>query len=105
MTTETVIAELRAWERETGLTLPRAAHEIAWLEMTGAVVDLVTGEMFRPADRWGDFAVRWSEEQERLGRDTAQARLAEVVARANGNRLGKGMCAAIATETLALVGA
>lgn len=42
------IAELKAWERETGRGLPYMPATICALEDRGFVVDLESGEVFRP---------------------------------------------------------
>ena len=95
--------ELAAWQRETGRALPRDAQEIMWLESAGAVVDLVTGEVFRPVDRWGDFATRWATEQTRVGCDLDAARLAAALRKASGHGFAEKVCAAIAAQVLPAV--
>ena len=44
------LRDLEEWTRVTGRPLPRPAHEILAAEMAGNVVDLMTGEIFRPPD-------------------------------------------------------
>jgi len=43
-----IVAELEAWEAETGRPLPCTAQECARIEMTGRYVDLCTGEIVNP---------------------------------------------------------
>ena len=43
-----IVAELEAWEAETGQALPMSAQECARIEMTGRYVDLCTGEIVNP---------------------------------------------------------
>lgn len=60
-TTETVVADLAAWSAETHESLILPAHEIAYRERGGMVVDLVSGTAFYPAPNFVDFATRWAD--------------------------------------------
>lgn len=43
-----IVAELEAWEAETGQRLPMSAQECARVEMTGRYVDFETGKIVNP---------------------------------------------------------
>ena len=43
-----IVAELEAWEAETGRPLPCTAQECARIEASGRYVDLCTGEIVNP---------------------------------------------------------
>lgn len=44
------LIELGAWSKLTGRPLPMPADQIVALELCGHVVDLMTGEVFKPQD-------------------------------------------------------
>jgi hypothetical protein len=65
---EARLAELLAWQRETGKPLPMAADLILWLEDRGFVVDLLTGctERLEPLQQLIDEAAATEDYEEYL---------------------------------------
>lgn len=65
---DTRVAELLAWQAETGRSLPMPVATVLELEDDGYIVDLVTGSAIRPFDHDGTVVARMERAVRRLER-------------------------------------
>lgn len=94
------LTDLHAWSLEFDRALPRPAHDIAYIEHAGAMVDLDTNDYFTQTDNWTDFTRRWLAEQTHRGQCPDTHRLAEAILKANDHHYDYALCRQIAVTTL-----
>jgi hypothetical protein len=100
MDTEHRVAELRAWQFETGQPLPLPVYDIAYCEHANLITDLTTGQRFTPYADWRDFTHRWLAEMQRRRIHPTLERLASAIDRANQRGYDQDLCLAIAKHCL-----
>jgi hypothetical protein len=79
-----------------GLGMP--ADMVVWMEGSGWIVDLGSGEAFRQVESWSDFAERWLAEMARRGEVPTAMRMGQAIKRAQGERWSLTFCNLVAIK-------